>query len=156
MGTNTLHLVADQITAAISVPFIDLVDVTAAAVASRGFETVGLLATDYTMSSDLYPARLARSAVATLVPDAGGRAQVQRIIYDELVHGVVTDESREVLLSVIEDLRARGAQAIILGCTELEMSLKPGDGPLPLLDTTALHCDALAEFILGRQPEMAS
>jgi aspartate racemase len=159
LATNTLHLVADQITAAISVPFVDLIDVTVQAVAERGFTTVGLLATDYTMTSDLYPNRLAARAVSTLVPDAAGRAEVQRVIYDELVHGVVDDHSRESLISVIEDLRARGAQAVILGCTELALLLPaghPDSGPLPLLDTTTLHCQALADVIVGRQPELAS
>jgi aspartate racemase len=159
LATNTLHLVADQITAAISVPFIDLIDVTTEAVADSGFTTVGLLATDYTMTSDLYPNRLAARAVATLVPDADGRAEVQRVIYDELVHGVIDDRSRESLISVMEDLRARGAQAVILGCTELSLLLPagdPGSGPLPLLDTTTLHCHALADVIVGRQPELAS
>jgi aspartate racemase len=159
LATNTLHLVADQITAAISVPFIDLIDVTAAAVAEQGYTTVGLLATDYTMTSDLYPDRLAARAVATLVPDAAGRAEVQRVIYDELVHGVVDDRSRVALISVIEDLRARGAQAVILGCTELALLLPvghPDSGPLPLLDTTTLHCHALADVIVGRQPELLS
>jgi aspartate racemase len=152
LATNTLHLVADQITAGLTVPFVDLIDVTADAVADLGYTTVGLLATDYTMTSDLYPARLAQHAVSTLAPDAAGRAEVQRVIYDELVRGIVTDQSRAALVDVIEDLRARGAQAIILGCTELAMSLRsgdPGSGPLPLLDTTALHCRALADVILG-------
>lgn len=152
LATNTLHLVADQITARISVPFIDLIDVTSAAVAAGGYETVGLLATDYTMTSDLYPARLAQHAVRTLVPDAAGRAQVQRIIYDELVRGVVEPSSRIALVDVVDALIAQGAQAIILGCTELSLLLGPGDVTVALLDTTALHCDALTDVIIDRAP----
>jgi aspartate racemase len=155
LATNTLHLVADQITAAISVPFIDLIDVATDAVSAQGFDMVGLLATDYTMTSDLYPNRLARHAVATLVPDADGRAEVQRVIFDELVHGIVDERSRASLVDVIEDLRARGAQAIILGCTELAMLVHAGDSPLPLLDTTTLHCRALADVILAPAPVLS-
>jgi aspartate racemase len=90
-----------------------------------------------------------------VLPDAAGRAEVQRIIYDELVLGVVTDESRVVLVELIEDMRALGAQAIILGCTEVAMLLadgRPDSGPLPLLDTTTLHCAALADVIVNGAP----
>ena len=156
LATNTLHLVADQITARLSVPFIDLVDVTTAAVTERAFTTVGLLATAYTMSSELYPARLAQHGVAMLLPDEAGGAEVQRIIYDELLKGVVTDDSRTALLELIEDMRAQGAQAVLLGCTELAMLLGDGDGPLPLLDTTTLHCAALTEVIVNGAPVPAA
>ena len=156
LATNTLHLVSGQITDRITVPFVDLIDVTVAAVGRAGFDTVGLLATDYTMTSDLYPARLAQHAVHTLVPGDDDRREVQRVIYDELVHGTVTDSSRAALVGVVERLAARGAQAIILGCTELSMSLRDDDSPLPLLDTTALHCRALADVILAPAPVLTS
>lgn len=152
LATNTLHLVADQITARITVPFIDLIDVTARSVSERGFTAVGLLATAYTMGSELYPGRLAMHGVKTLLPDEAGRAEVQRIIYTELVQGVVADESRTALVELIEDLRAQGAQAVILGCTELALLLTDGDGPLPLLDTTTLHCAVRADVIVSGAP----
>jgi aspartate racemase len=148
LATNTLHIVSGAITDAITVPFVDLIDVAASAVAAAGYERVGLLATDYTMTSDLYPARLAGRGVATLVPDEADRATVHRVIYDELVRGVVTDRSRAQYLDVIERLVARGAQAVLLACTEIGLLLRDGDASVPLLDTTELHCAALVEVIL--------
>jgi aspartate racemase len=149
---NTLHLVADQVTAGLNVPFIDLINVTAQAVEHRGFTTVGLLATGYTMNSDLYPSRLAERGVATLIPEGEDRELVHQVIYDELVKGIVTDASRQAYLSVIDRLIARGAQAVILGCTEIELLLHDGDAPVPLLDTTELHCLALADVIVAGVP----
>jgi aspartate racemase len=152
LGTNTLHIVAEQITERITVPFIDLVDVTADAAQQRGFSAVGLLATGYTMDSDLYPSRLSTRGVRTLIPEEDDRGLVHRIIYDELVHGIVSESSRADYLAVIGRLVQRGAQAIILGCTEIELLVHDGDAAVPFLDTTELHCVALAEIILSGVP----
>jgi aspartate racemase len=149
---NTLHLVSGQVTERLSVPFIDLIDVTADAVEQGGYGTVGLLATGYTMNSELYPSRLAARGVKTLVPDEDDRATVHGIIYDELVRGVVTDESRAAYLGVIDRLVERGAEAVILGCTEIELLGLDRDAPVALLDTTELHCLALADVILHGAP----
>jgi aspartate racemase len=146
LGTNTLHLVSGQITDAISVPFIDMVDVVARAV--HDYETVGLLATGYTMTSDLYPKRLATFGTEVVVPDEPDRAVVHDIIYRELVHGVVTDESRQLYRAVMARLVDRGAQAILLACTEIDLLVSSDDGPVPVFDTTALHCAALTDFMI--------
>jgi aspartate racemase len=149
VAANTLHLVADDIRHSISVPFVDLIDLTADAAASRGFESVGLLATGYTMRSDLFPARLGARGVEMLVPDEPGMQAVHDIIYRELAHGVVNADSRQRYLAEIDALITRGAQAVILGCTEIGMLLRDGDAPVPLLDTTVLHCAALTDVIIN-------
>jgi aspartate racemase len=146
LATNTLHLVADDIRAAITVPFVDLVDVVADAVAE--YDTIGLLATDYTMTSDMYPKRVAPYGVSVLVPETAGRAVVHNVIYDELQLGIVSDESRAAYRVIIDDLVAQGAQAIVLACTEIGMLIGPADAPVPVLDTTALHCQALIDYII--------
>jgi aspartate racemase len=150
LSTNTLHLVADQITAAIDVPFVDMIDVVGKAASHRGLRRVGILATEYTMGSDLYQARLAALGIDVLVPDAADRATVHRVIYDELVHGVTTGESRAAYLGVIDRLVVRGAEAVLLACTEIGLLLHDGDASVALLDTSVLHCAALSDVIVSR------
>jgi aspartate racemase len=146
LATNTMHVVADQITSAVEVPFIDLIDVVAASVVD--LDRVGLLGTAYTMASDLYPKRLSPHGVEVLVPVEDDAALVHRVVYDELVHGSVRDESRIAYLEVIARLVARGAEAVLLGCTEIGLLVEDGDADVPLLDTTRLHCQALTEVII--------
>jgi aspartate racemase len=147
LATNTLHLVADQITAPLSVPFIDLVDVVATAVA--GYDAVGLLATGYTMGSDLYPKRLADVGTEVLVPDEADQAVVHAVIYDELVRGIVAEASRQQYREVMQRLVARGAQAIVLACTEVGLLIGPADSDVPVIDTTEVHCAAITDFIVN-------
>lgn len=149
LATNTLHVIADDITARLTVPFLDLVDLVGATASGAGYGAVGLLGTGYTMASDLYPKRLARFGVHVLVPDEAERRLVHDVIYTELVHGTVRDESRAAYLEVTERLVGRGAEAVVLGCTEIGMLLHDGDASAPLLDTTRLHCEALTEFIVS-------
>jgi aspartate racemase len=146
LATNTLHLVADQISEALSVPFIDLIEVVASAVAEHS--TVGLLATGYTMTSDMYPKRLATYGTEVLVPGEADRAVVHDVIYRELVHGVVTDESRSAYRDVMAGLIERGAEAIVLACTEIGLLVGSDDASVPVYDTTALHCAVLTDFML--------
>jgi aspartate racemase len=146
LGTNTLHMVSDQITEAISVPFLDLIDVVAQAV--HGYDVVGLLATGYTMTSDLYPKRLATFGTDVIVPDEADRAVVHDIIYRELVHGVVTAESRAQYRAIMARLVDRGAQAVVLACTEIGLLVGADDASVPVLDTTTLHCAVLTDFML--------
>lgn len=152
LATNTLHLVADQITANLQVPFVDLVDVVGKACSAAGYRTVGILATGYTMGSDLFASRLAGYGVDVLVPPAPDRELVHGIIYDELVHGVFTDASRAAYLAVTERLVAAGAEAVVLACTEIGLLLQDGDASVALLDTTILHCRVLTDVICGEQP----
>ena len=146
LATNTLHLVSQQITESLTVPFIDLVDVVAAT-ATR-YDCVGLLATGYTMTSDLYSKRLSMAGTDVLIPDDADRAQVHGIIYSELVHGVVAEESRDIYRAVMARLVGRGAQAIVLACTEIGLLVGADDADVLLLDTTELHCAALTDFIV--------
>jgi aspartate racemase len=147
--TNTMHLVAPRIEAAVTIPFLHIADAAGAAAVEAGTLTVGLLGTAFTMEQDFLTSRLAAQGLTVLVPEADERQAVHRIIYNELCVGVISDASREVYLRVIESLAARGAQAIILGCTEISLLVKPEHCDLPLLDTTELHAQAAVAFALG-------
>ncbi|SDJ28794.1 aspartate racemase [Frankineae bacterium MT45] len=149
LATNTLHLVAEQISAGLEVPFIDLIDVVGERVAATGTQTVGLLATGYTMRSDLYARRFAKFGVEVLVPEPDDLELVHQIIYNELVKGVITPDSRARYLEVIGRLTDRGATGVILGCTEIPLLLQQSDTPIPLFDTTELHCQVLADIIVN-------
>lgn len=148
IATNTMHTVYDAVAAAVSVPVLHLGDVTAAAVTAAGLTRVGLLATTYTMEQSFYRDRLAGHGVQTLVPDEPDRREVQRIIYDELCLGVVDDGSRTTLLRIAGGLLEDGAEGIVLGCTELELSLRKEHLEAPLFPATALHCAAALEAAL--------
>lgn len=140
--TNTMHLVADRITEAISVPFLHIADSTAEAITAARLRTVGLLGTAFTMEQAFYRDRLASHGIAALVPDAEYRAVVHRIIYEELAQGLITEESRRAYQEVIERLAGAGAEGIILGCTEIELLITQRDVDVPVFPTTALHVAA--------------
>jgi len=147
--TNTMHKVADTITAAIDVPFVHIADTTAAAVREAGLSTVGLLATGYTMEQDFYVGRLRdMHGLDVLVPGRDDRRLVHTVIYDELCVGLVRDESREDYRRVMRDLAERGAEAILLGCTEIDLLVGPDDAPVPIFDTTRLHAEKAVEMAL--------
>lgn len=146
--TNTMHKVADRVAAAIGVPLLHLADVVAEAVRSSGLGTVALLGTGFTMEESFYADRLASSGLAVMVPGAADREVVDRIIYTELVVGDVRAESRAALVHLIGRLGAAGAQGVVLGCTELELLVGPGDVDLPLFATTRLHAAAAVELAL--------
>ncbi|WP_404936959.1 aspartate/glutamate racemase family protein [Pseudomonas sp. JDS08PS003] len=150
--TNTMHKVAQQIQAATAVPFLHIADPTAQAALAAGTLNVGLLGTAFTMEQEFLKSRLSQQGLKVLVPDAQERQAVHRIIYEELCVGVISDASRRVYQQVIESLKARGAQAVILGCTEIGLLLKPEHSPLPLLDTTELHARAAVAFALADEP----
>jgi aspartate racemase len=147
--TNTMHKVADAITAAVDVPLVHIADTTAHAIKTAGLESVGLLATGYTMEQDFYVGRLRdMHGLDVIVPEADDRALVHRVIYDELCVGVVRDDSRDEYRRVMERLVERGAQAILLGCTEIELLVGPGDASVPTFDTTRLHAERAVELAL--------
>jgi aspartate racemase len=150
--TNTMHKVADQVQAAVSIPLVHLADTTAAAVRAAGLTTVGLLATGFTMEQDFYRDRLAGHGLEVLVPDAADRAEVHRIIYDELCRGLILEESRETYRDVIGRLVAAGAEGVILGCTEIELLIGPADSPVPVFPTTRLHVEAAVNAALQPDP----
>jgi aspartate racemase len=148
--TNTMHRMALAVQAAVDVPLLHIADPTAERIKAFGFKTVGLLGTAFTMEHDFYRGRLAHDhGLTVLVPGEEDRATVHRIIYDELVAGKVTSDSREAYRGVISRLVADGAEAIILGCTEIMLLVKPEDSLVPLFDTTALHAEAAIMMALA-------
>jgi aspartate racemase len=146
--TNTMHRVADDIQAAVSIPLLHLGDITAEAVNASGAHCVGLLATAFTMEQAFYRDRLTGHGLRVLVPDAEDRAEVHRIIYEELCLGIITERSRQTYRDVITRLVAAGAEGIILGCTEIELLIGPDDSPVPTFPTTRLHVAAAVQASL--------
>ncbi|MEU4498782.1 aspartate/glutamate racemase family protein [Streptomyces sp. NPDC023998] len=147
--TNTMHKVAGQVEAAVSVPLLHLADATADAVRAGGLTRVGLLGTAFTMEQAFYRDRLAGHGLEVLTPDADGRALVHRVIYEELCRGVVRQESRSAYQDVIGKLVAAGAEGVVLGCTEIELLIGEKDSPVPVFPTTRLHAEAAVDAALG-------
>jgi len=148
--TNTMHKAFDRLQAAVSLPLLHIADPTAERIKAAGFGRVGLLGTAFTMEQDFYKGRLAeRHGLDVLVPDAPDRAAIHRIIYDELVKGRIEPASRVVFRDAIERLVAAGAEAIVLGCTEIMLLVGPDDSPVPLYDTTGLHAAAAVDLALA-------
>jgi len=147
LTTNTMHRVYDAIEAAVALPFLHIADPTGAALRAAGVERVALLGTRYTMELPFYAERLRdKFGLDVLVPDEAARNDVHRIIYDELCHGVIDAASRATYVAIIDELAKRGAQAVILGCTEITLLIGAADSPLPVFDTTALHAKAAIEW----------
>jgi aspartate racemase len=147
--TNTMHKVADAIEAAVELPLLHIADATAAEITRSRFSRVGLLGTRFTMEQDFYRKRLEdRHGIEVLVPDDAGRDDVHRIIYDELCRGIVRDPSRERYRAIIASLVDRGAQAIVLGCTEIGLLVGAVDAFVPLFDTTRIHAADAVRFAL--------
>jgi len=147
--SNTVHKVAAAVEAAIGIPFLHIADPTAEAIRAAGLRRVGLLATAYTMEQDFYLGRLRdRHGLEVLVPEAADRRRVHAIIFDELCVGVLDDGSRDLFRRVIAGLAARGAQGIILGCTEIGLLISAADSPVPLFDTARLHAERAVELAL--------
>ncbi|MCE4942131.1 aspartate/glutamate racemase family protein [Streptomyces albulus] len=146
--TNTMHKVADQVSSAVAVPLLHLADTTAEAVRRTGLRRIGLLGTAFTMEQDFYRGRLADHGLEVLVPDAAGRATVHHVIYEELCVGVVKDSSRSAYRAVIDELVAAGAEGVVLGCTEIELLVRPQDSPVPVFPTTRLHAEAAVAHAL--------
>jgi aspartate racemase len=153
--TNTMHLMAEEVQASVDLPLLHIADPTAERIVASGVSRVGLLGTAFTMEQDFYKGRLAsRHGLDVLVPDPADRAEVHRVIYDELVKGRVVENSREAYRQIIDRLVQRGAQAIVMGCTEIMLLVKPEDSAVPLFDTTALHAEAAVEWALaGVRPQ---
>ncbi|MFC7554021.1 aspartate/glutamate racemase family protein [Pseudoroseomonas wenyumeiae] len=144
--TNTMHRMAAEVQAAIGIPLLHIADPTAERIRAAGLRRVGLLGTAFTMEQDFYKGRLVeRHGLEVLVPEAEDRALVHRVIYEELVQGRAEPASREAYRAVIARLVERGAEAVILGCTEIMLLVRPEDSAVPLFDTTALHAEAAVE-----------
>ena len=150
LATNTMHKVADAVQAAVSVPLIHIADATADAVHQAGLTTVGLLGTRFTMEQPFYRDRLSHQhGLRVLVPPENDRAIVHRVIYDELCLGKILPESRTAFRRIMAALEAQGAQAIVLGCTEISLLVSAPDAKVPLFDTTELHARKAVEWALA-------
>ncbi|NTU66113.1 MAG: aspartate/glutamate racemase family protein [Chloroflexi bacterium] len=147
--TNTMHKVADDIQASIQVPFLHIADATAEQIRAQGLTTVGLLGTRFTMEEDFYVGRLTqRHGLQVLIPNLDEREMIHRVIYDELVLGEIKAESKAQYLAAIDHLIERGAQGIILGCTEIGLLIQADDCRVPVFDTTRLHAQAAVALAL--------
>jgi aspartate racemase len=149
IGTNTMHKVAPEVEAAVSAPLIHIADATAEAARAGGYSRVALLGTVFTMEDDFYVGRLRDHGFEVLVPDAGDRRLVDRVIFDEMCKGLFLDASRAEFLRIIDELSARGAEAVVLGCTEIGLLVRPGDTGVPTLDTCRIHAEKAVEAALG-------
>ena len=150
LATNTMHKVAVSIEQAVSIPFLHIADATGEAVVARGIDTVALLGTRYTMEQDFYRGRLeGRYGLDVHVPDAGDRATVDAVIFDELVHGEVLGNSKRAYIEIIDRLVEGGASGLILGCTEIGMLIGHDDVEVPVFDTTELHAGAAVSMAMG-------
>ena len=149
IGANTMHKVADAVKAAVSIPLIHIADSTAERVKAANIGCVGLLGTRFTMEEPFYASRLVELyGLDVLTPPAEMREVVHRVIYDELCLGITKEASRVAFREIMADLQAKGAQGIILGCTEIALLVKPEDSPLPMFDTTRIHAEAAVDWAL--------
>lgn len=147
--TNTMHKVAEQIEAQINIPLLHIADATAQQLKADGVSKVGLLGTQFTMEQDFYKQRLIEQyGIEVVIPNDAQRQVVHNVIYNELCQGVVSDTSKNAYLDIIASLAQSGAQAVILGCTEIALLVQQSDTEVPLYDTTAIHAKAAVELAL--------
>ena len=148
IATNTMHKVVDDVQAATNLPIIHIADATAKAIQVQGLTKIALLGTQFTMTQDFYKQRLIDAGLQVLIPENDARAEVHRIIYDELCQGQFLDSSRQYYSQVIKDLANEGAEGVILGCTEIGLLIQQADSPIAVFDTTAIHAAAV-DFLLS-------
>ena len=149
IATNTMHRVADEVQAALSIPVLHIADAAVTAIGAAGCRNVALLGTRYTMEQPFYVRHLARKGIACVIPSRAERAEVHRVIFDELCKGNVDERSRERLKRIVRRQVGAGAEGVVLACTELSRALSPRDVEVPLFDTTALHAVAAVDFALA-------
>lgn len=150
LGTNTMHRVADAIEAALSIPLVHIVDITAEALKKAKVDCVGILGTRPTMEASFYRERFARHGISVIAPDSRARAEIDRIIFDELCKAAFLPASKRFYLAAMAEMAERGAQGIVLGCTEIMLLVEQDDFPaLPLFDTTSLHAERAVSMALG-------
>lgn len=147
--TNTMHKVAPQVAAAVSIPLLHLADATAVSIEREGIKGVGLLGTRFTMEEDFYKSRFFARGLDVIVPEAADREIVHRVIYDELCLGKIKDDSRQAYLRIIAGLKERGAECVVLGCTEITLLIEQQHTNMPLFDTTAIHARAAVEYAVS-------
>ena len=147
--SNTTHIAAEEIERQINIPLISVLDVTAREIERSKLKKVAILGTRFTMEKDFYPKKLGEYGIETIIPDAAEREFINTSIFDELGRNIFSDATRQKYIEIIENLKARGAQGVIFGCTEIPMLLTPEDSPVPSFDTTLLHAAAAVEFALA-------
>jgi aspartate racemase len=147
---NTLHMLADRLKEEIDIPIIHIAEATAKEINLEGLSRVGLLGTRFTMEEDFYISKLKAANIETMVPEKGDREYAHAVIFDELMKEIFKPESKSGCLEIMDKLRQKGAEGIILGCTEFPLIIKEDDLDLPLFDTTAIHARAAVDFALGR------
>jgi aspartate racemase len=151
--TNTMHKVAEQIAAEVRIPLLHIADATADVLKRDGLSRVGLLGTAFTMEQEFYKDRLIQNGVDVLIPDQQQRQLVHSVIYQELCLGDIRPESKKAYLEIVQSLASRGAEAVILGCTEIGLLIQQVDTTVALYDTTKIHAEAAVEFMLGSTPK---
>jgi aspartate racemase len=149
IGTNLMHRVADDVQAAIDVPLLHIADAIADEAHEHGWERLGVLGTRWVMEEDFYVGRLARRGLDVVVPEPADRAEADRVIFDELTQGLVREESRSSYAAILGRLRAAGAEAVVLGCTEIELLVRPEDAPLPVIASMRTHAEAAVAVALA-------
>ena len=151
IATNTMHIVFDEVQAAAGMPLLSIVDATAESIRAAGLTVVGLLGTMFTMREGFFREGLGRSGIEVLLPPPDDQVRINEIIYQELCRGDVRAESRQATLEMIDGLRERGAQGIVLGCTEIPLLVRPRDCSLPLFNTTILHAEKALDYAVANQ-----
>ncbi|MDF0752430.1 aspartate/glutamate racemase family protein [Marinobacter sp. 71-i] len=151
IGTNTMHKVAPEIEQAIRIPLLHIADAIARVLAQDGITRVGLLGTRFTMEQAFYRERLENAGIEVITPDEPQRDVIHRVIYEELCRGEINPASRDAYLEIVASLAERGAQAVILGCTEIGLLIQQADTTVPLYDTTAIHASQVVEQALPDQ-----
>ncbi|MBH0063656.1 aspartate/glutamate racemase family protein [Psychrobacter sp. SZ93C1] len=150
IASNTMHKLIDDVQAVTDLPLIHIADATTHAIKKQKLTKIALLGTQFTMTQDFYKQRLIDAGLQVLIPETDARAEVHRIIYDELCQGQIIDSSRQYYRQVITDLANEGAEGVILGCTEIGLLISQADSPIPVFDTTAIHAAAAVNFLLGK------
>ena len=150
IATNTMHKVADDVQEATDLPIIHIADATANAIKEQNLTKIALLGTQFTMTQDFYKQHLMDAGLQVLIPEEEARAEIHRIIYEELCQGRIKDSSRQYYVDVIKALAEQGAEGVILGCTEIGLLITQADSPLPVFDTTAIHAKAAVAFLLNK------
>jgi aspartate racemase len=148
IATNTMHIVVDEVKAGVGIPVLSLLEVVGEAALNQGMQTVGLLGTQFTMEHGFYQNALNSKGIEVLVPGEDDRRFINDTIYNELVKGIIQDEARERFVEIVGELAGRGAQGVILGCTEIPLLIGEGDVEVPLLDTTTLHAEAALQYAI--------
>jgi aspartate racemase len=149
IATNTIHKIFDQVEENIETPMISIVDATAEAIKAQGLKKIGLLGTIYAIKAEFYQNNLLKHNLETIVPNLADQEYVNDVIFDELVHNILTTESKDGILKVINRLKEMGAEGVILGCTEIPLLIKQEDSPIPVFDTTTIHALAALYFALN-------